>query len=150
MVTVLPASAVPVNTLPSALKVPAGAVGAVTSTITVVESEIGLVPAELVAVAVKACDPSLNAGVVKLQLPLASATTVPIDTPLLYSVTVAFGCAVPLRVGVVSSVVLPLVSPPVTLPTLSSMLAITGAFGILVDGATTEALTPALPALSVA
>ncbi|SAJ29459.1 Uncharacterised protein [Enterobacter cloacae] len=63
---------------------------------------------------------------------------------------VAFGCAVPLRVGVVSSVVFPLVRLPVTVPTLSSMLAITGAFGIVVIGAITEVVIPALPALSVA
>ena len=83
MVTVLPASALPVSTLPSALKVPVGAVGAVRSTITVVEVEIGLVPEPLLAVAVKACGPSLSTGVVKLQLPLAFAVTVPISTPLL-------------------------------------------------------------------
>ena len=148
--TVLPASALPVNTLPSALKVPVGAVGAVRSTITLVAEETGLVPELFVAVAVKAWEPSLNAGVVKVQLPELSATAVPIDTPLLYSVTVVPGRAVPLRVGVVSSVVLPLVRLPVTVPTLSLMVVISGAFGTGVAGAITDVLTPALPALSVA
>ncbi|MNS78155.1 hypothetical protein D3C71_1236080 [compost metagenome] len=55
IVTVLPASALPVSTLPSALKVPFGALGATVSTITVVGIETGPVPPmTLVAVAVKA------------------------------------------------------------------------------------------------
>ncbi|MND97670.1 hypothetical protein D3C80_899950 [compost metagenome] len=81
---------------------------------------------------------------------MMSVVAVPIATPLLYSVTVEFGCAVPVSVGVVSSVAFPLVKLPVRVPTLSSIVTITGAFGRLVNGATTEALPPTLPALSVA
>ncbi|MNV22810.1 hypothetical protein D3C71_1138020 [compost metagenome] len=121
------------------------------STMTVVGSETGPVPPiTLVAVAVKAWEPSPNAGVVKVQLPLTSVVAVPIATPLLYSVMVEFGCAVPLRVGVVSSVVLPLVRFPVMVPTLSFTVVISGAFGRLVNGATTLSVPPAFPALSVA
>lgn len=73
------ASAVPVNTLPSALKVPAGAVGAVRSTIIVVTTDAGLVlPAASVAVAVKLWVPCVSVVVSgNVQLPLASAVTVP-------------------------------------------------------------------------
>ncbi|MND97669.1 hypothetical protein D3C80_899940 [compost metagenome] len=58
IVTVLPASALPVKTLPSALKVPFGAFGATVSTIMVVGVDTGPTPpTTLVAVAVKACEP---------------------------------------------------------------------------------------------
>ena len=80
IVTVLPASALPVRTLPSALKVPVGAVGAVVSTIIVVTADATLVlPAASVAVAVKLCVPCVNVVVVcgRVQLPLPSAVTVP-------------------------------------------------------------------------
>ena len=75
----LPASAVPVRTLPSALKVPVGAVGAVVSTIIVVTADATLVlPAASVAVAVKLCVPCASVVVCgRVQLPLPSAVTVP-------------------------------------------------------------------------
>ncbi|MNC41540.1 hypothetical protein D3C75_903100 [compost metagenome] len=63
MVTVQLASAVPLMVVPSALMEAVGASGAMVSTTTVAGVEKPPVPLTLVAVAVKAWEPSLNAPV---------------------------------------------------------------------------------------
>ena len=81
MVTVLPASAVPVTCVPLVITARlAGTFGAVRSTVMVVVADGVLVlPAASVAVAVKLCVPSVSVVVVcgSVQLPFASAVTVP-------------------------------------------------------------------------
>ena len=63
MVTVLPASALPVTTVPSAeTSIPFGASGARVSTTTVNAEDTPLVPLLFVAVKVKTCWPSSIAG----------------------------------------------------------------------------------------
>ncbi len=105
---VLPGSAVPVMAGVALLIVPrllmAGAFGAVVSITAVTVLEVGLLlPAVSFWVAVNAVVPS-DIGVVgvKLQLPLASTTAVPIGLPLALMVTTAPGSPVPEIVGVLS------------------------------------------------
>ena len=81
-----------------------GAFGAVVSIIVVTMLEVRLLfPAVSFWVAVNAVEPS-DIGVVgvKLQLPLASTTAVPIGLLLALMVTTAPGSPVPERVGVLS------------------------------------------------
>ncbi len=145
----LPASATPLTVPPSALISIVGAVGGVVSTITLNELDNPLAPLAFVAVAVNAWLPSLSApDGVKLQIPLPSAVVVPISTPLLYRLTMALACAVPLSVGSVSLVVLPGATGPVIVPTSSRTVAITGAGGTPVNGARTLPAVPMLPAAS--
>ena len=83
MVTVLPASALPVTCEPSSETTrPVGAVGAAVSIATVKPVEVPLVPLLLVAVKVKTCWPSGSAVGVNVQCPESSAVVLPIDTPL--------------------------------------------------------------------
>ena len=81
MVTVLPASAVPVTCVPLVITArPVGTAGGVRSTVMVVTDDGALVlPAASVAVAVKLCCPSASVVLVcgSVQFPLASAVTVP-------------------------------------------------------------------------
>ena len=90
-----------------------------------------------------------RAGWVKFQRPL-SAVVLPMSTPLLYRLMMALACAVPLRAGRVSLVVLPAATRPVIVPTSSNTLAITGAGGTPVNGASTLPAVPMLPAASCA
>ena len=147
----LPASATPLMVPPSALISIVGAVGGVVSTITLNEPDTPLTPLAFVAVAVNAWLPSLSApDGVKFQSPLLSAVVLPMGTPLLYRLMMALACAVPLRAGRVSLVVLPAATRPVIVPTSSNTLAITGAGGTPVNGASTLPAVPMLPAASCA
>ncbi|SPX67228.1 Uncharacterised protein [Leclercia adecarboxylata] len=60
------------------------------------------------------------------------------------------GCAVPVRVGVVSSVLCPFSRLPMMLPTLSFTLVMAGGFGTCEYGIRRSTVSPALPARSVA
>ena len=82
----------------------AGAAGAVLSTLKLRVAAGPALPAGSVAFTNTVCGPSPKAGVVQLQLPLASATAVQRVIPPSFTVTVALGSAVPVIVGVLSLV----------------------------------------------
>ena len=123
-------------------------VGAFGATVSTVSSNVLLTgdsfPATSVAMAVKLWPPSARAGVSKLQFPPLSVTVVPIALPSRNTVTVLPASAVPLKIGVVSSVLDPAGRSPVTLPVSSVAVSIVGICGaVAVVGADT------LPAPSV-
>ena len=70
--------------------------------------EADVLPAVSVCLAAKVCDPSERAEAVMLQLPVSSAVVLPSDVvpSVSYSVTVFPASAVPVKVGVVSLVML--------------------------------------------
>lgn len=109
-------------------------------------------PAVSVAVAVRLWLPTVKAlPGVKLQLPEPSAVTVPkVPSTLEITVTVALASEVPVRVGVVSLVMLSVFELPLSLAALKS--GVVGADGALVSTVTanTEDADEALPATSVA
>ena len=110
------------------------------------------VPTLLVAVAVMLCRPSASLSVVMVQLPEASVAPLPITRPLLsYSLTVLPGCAVPLKVGWLSSVTAPFCRKPTYGPTSSYTLTMAGAAGAPTSTVTLYGAlgTVALPAGSV-
>ncbi|KEY60323.1 hypothetical protein SRDD_07280 [Serratia sp. DD3] len=79
-----------------------------------------VLPAGSVTVVVRSCGPLFNGVLgVKLQLPWSFTNAVPITSSLSHTVTTLFGSALPLRVGVLSSVVSSVLIGPVTLPTSS-------------------------------
>ncbi|MNS66885.1 hypothetical protein D3C72_1001160 [compost metagenome] len=129
-----------------------GAVGATVSTTMVIPAEGGLVwPAASVAVVVRVWLPLASAlGGVKLQLPLASTLVVPILVPLSKTVMVVPASPIPLRVGRASSVRCPLSSGPVSLPTSSLTIKMSGASGVTRSGAVAWASLLTLPEESVA
>ena len=149
MVTVEPGSAVPLSVgvvslvlspevsaprrsgTSSSTWVMTGAAGATLSIVRVQVLETGLVlPAASVATAVRVCGPSaIGVSGVKIHTPRPLATVVPIATPSTRRVTVAFGSAVPLSVGVASLVVSLISSEPVRPGTSSTTCEITGAPG---------------------
>ena len=115
-----------------------------------------LLAAPLVAVEVKVCLP-LSSGFlgVMLQLPFASAIASPIIVLPSLMTTVAPGTVLPLKVGLVSSVTLPLVMSPVLGPTSSIALKLGFAIGVTTGvgfepppevAAATPPATPATPA----
>ena len=125
--TVLPASAVPVSTGVVSLVVWLLTVGAAGALVSTVKSSGALdgpvLPAGSVATVVMLCSPWASGEVgVRLQAPLLPAVAVPIRVPLSYTLTVAPGSALPLKVGVVSSVVPWSATGPCTAPTLSLAL----------------------------
>ncbi|MNF62466.1 hypothetical protein D3C84_441480 [compost metagenome] len=69
----------------------------------------------------------------KLQSPRPSTGTRKISTPLSKMIRVVFGSAVPLKVGVLSSVVSPSRIGPTTAPTLSSSKLASAAAGGVVS-----------------
>ena len=112
----LDASAVPAITgvvsliePPDAGLLTTGAAGAVVSTVSSRATELALVfPAASVAVATRACEPSLSAVPdVQLQLPFASAVAVQIVVLPSLTATLLFASAVPLIVGLVLFVTVP-------------------------------------------
>ncbi len=113
----------------------AGAAGGVTSTVKL-KGALGaeVLPAASVLVAVKLCVPSVSglAGVIA-QLPLASTTAVPKSTVPSKTLMVLPTSPVPVKVGVVSSLLLPLTKAPCTVPTSSAAALITGAAGAAVS-----------------
>ena len=78
-----------------------GASGAVTSTIITNATDVAVLPAASVDVAVMLCVPSAKVTEGRDHAPLASATAVPMDTPLSNTSTVDNGSAVPVIVWVV-------------------------------------------------
>ena len=92
-------------------------------------------PAGSVALRVMACAPSRSGSVgVTLQLPLPSTTALAMGRPLSYTVITSPGVPpVPLKVGVASSVVCPVVTGPVWAPWSSVMVGAAGALGALVS-----------------
>ena len=112
-----------------------------------------VLPAASVALKVMACGPSLRSlPGVKVQLPWAFTTAVPISLPSTITCTVEPTSPVPLKVGRASLVVLPDVSVPVTGAISSITLVTTGTTGPAVSTVKvkTEELAEALPATSVA
>ncbi|HAT8015848.1 TPA: hypothetical protein GF715_24685 [Citrobacter rodentium NBRC 105723 = DSM 16636] len=153
MVTVAPASAVPVIVRPSSetSRLPAGC-GGVVSTVTVQAAEGALIlPVASVAVTVMVCVPSLSAGGVTLQLPLVTVA-VPILTPLSKIVIMLPFSPLPLKVGVVSLVLPPLAMMPVCGSLSSVAEVMVGTSGAVVSTTTSNAADGALtlPAASVA
>ena len=73
----------------------AGAAGAVVSMLIVNTSEVAVLPAASVDVAVMLCTPSANTTFAIDHAPLASAVVVPIDTPLSNTCTVEKASALP-------------------------------------------------------
>ncbi len=138
----------------SPMAVSTGAAGAPVSTLKVTVPEAGpVLPAASVAVSEMACGPSPSgvAGV-KLQVPAASAIAVPRMAAPSRMVMVASGSALPVKVGVVSSVVVPSLIGAVTVPASSPMAVSTGAAGAPVSTLklTVPEAGPVLPAASVA
>ncbi|MNX75107.1 hypothetical protein D3C86_1065650 [compost metagenome] len=87
-------------------------------------------PTGLVDVAVMLCVPSASAvSGVKLHLPSASATTWPSSFVPSYTLMVLPACAVPMMVGLASSVTWPFCSMPWSTPTSSCTFWITGSLG---------------------
>ena len=112
-----------------------------------------VLPAASVALKVMACGPSARSlPGVKLQLPWALTTAVPISLPSTSTCTVEPTSPVPLKVGRASLVLLPDVSVPVTGPISSTTLVTTGTPGAAVSTvkAKTDEFAEALPAASVA
>ena len=112
-----------------------------------------VLPATSVALKVMACRPSpRSVPGVKVQLPWAFTTAVPISLPSTITCTVEPTSPVPLKVGRASLVLLPDVSAPVTGPTSSITLVTTGTPGAAVSmvKVKTDELAEALPAVSVA
>ena len=112
-----------------------------------------VLPATSVALKVMAWGPSpRSVPGVKVQLPWAFTTAVPISLPSTITCTVEPTSPVPLKVGRASLVLLPDVSAPVTGPTSSITLVTTGTPGAAVSmvKVKTDELAEALPAVSVA
>ena len=118
--TVLPASAIPVIvgvvSFPREVLVKEeGALGAVVSTvIDKAEDDEEVLPAASVEVVVNEYEPSLRADDVMEKLPLLSAVVEPKRTEPLNSFTVLPASAVPVKVGVVSVVILSVLELPVS------------------------------------
>lgn len=88
--------------------------------------------------------------VVKLQLPAPSTVVVPSEIAPSKTSTTEFASAVPLRVGVLSDVMLSVFDEPVSLPAFKlGSLGATGALVSTVIGKTTD-VRLVLPAVSVA
>ncbi|ARF89233.1 uncharacterized protein BCN122_II2490 [Burkholderia cenocepacia] len=152
MLTVAPASAVPDNDVPSV----AFTVGIAGAVVSIVRSKAVLgtltLPAASVAVTVRLCAPLPKPVVgVNVQFPDGSAVVVPSNVVPSYTLTVLPASAVPLNVGVASSVLPPEMIAPTTEPTSSVTVPMTGAPGAVVSPVTvTDADGPVLPAASVA
>ena len=136
------------------MAVSTGAAGAPVSTLKLTVPEASpVLPAASVAVSEMACGPSPSgvAGV-KLQVPAASAIRLPRMMAPSRMVMVASGSALPVKVGVVSSVVVPSLIGAVTAPASSPMAVSTGAAGAPVSTLklTVPEAGPVLPAASVA
>jgi hypothetical protein len=127
--TALPASAVPVkvgvvlvvmlsvfDAPVSEAAVKSGVDGAATEVSILIERapDVGLVVLPDVAVAVMFCVPCARTELVTVQLPLEFAVAVPIWVVPAYTVTVLATSAVPVKVGVVSLVMLSLADNPVS------------------------------------
>ncbi|MCY1227341.1 hypothetical protein D9M72_396060 [compost metagenome] len=129
-----------------------GAPGAVKSTVKSNTAVFALSPcAAVVTVALSSYAPSRSAVAgVKLQSPLASATTEPSTVVPSYTFTVPPGVALPCRVGVASSVTPPLAISPRMSPALSvapAMLTVAGCTSTVKSMAAPG--WPTLPATSV-
>src|SRR5471032_2095101 len=127
-------------------------VGVLVSMVTARPDETVLtLPAASVVFALSECTPGLNRLLVMDQLPLPSATTLPSTlVPLLsYSVTVEPASAVPLKVSVVTLVMLSLFEVPLSLALARS--GVDGAAGANVSKLSAGVLPapPLLPAVSV-
>ena len=166
-VMVLPASALPRNTGVLSLVIPPAAIavppsllscrpvevaGGCVSTVKLIGSDGSLtLPDALVTVVVRLCAPSLNAGVLKLQLPPLPTTTVPSTVVPSSTVTVLPAAALPLSTGVVSLVAPPDVIgtgvPPLSL--FSSRSAATGGWAVSILTTMGADAGPTLPAGSV-
>ncbi len=151
MLTVAPASAVPDNDVPS-VAFTVGIAGAVVSIVRL-NAALGVLtlPAVSVAVTVMACAPSPKPVLgVNVQLPDASAVAVPSSVVPSYTLIVLPASAVPVSVGVVSSVLPPETIAPTIEPTSSVTPLIVGAAGAVTSPVTvTDADGPVLPAASV-
>ena len=151
-------SLVMLSVLEVPLSVPAvmsGALGAATLASMVMarpEDATLVLPAVSVALAVMVWAPAARAEVVMVQLPEPSAVPDPISVvpSVSYSLTVALASAVPLKVGVVSLVMLSVLELPLSVPAvMSGALGAPGAVASMVT-ARPEDATLVLPAKSVA
>ena len=125
--------------------------GATVSTLTVKLVAALVLPAASRTVTLNGCDPSLNAAVVKLHAPLLPATTEPSTVVPSEIITMLPAVALPLSVGVLSSVAAPLVSAPCVAPTLSETTrSVTGVGAAVVTVKLIAAFGLTLPARSVA
>lgn len=152
MLTWLPASAMPVSIVPSVAAMP-GAGGGAVSMVTVNDADASLLfPAASVATAVSVYVALGSAAGETCQLPLTSATALPISAVPLNRLTVAPASATPLMTGVAS-----LVAPPGTMAVAGVVLSLltprmVGTSGTAISTVRTNAALGALtlPAASVA
>src|SRR5207248_7714229 len=114
-----------------------GAPGAAVSTVTVSAAEVATFPARSVALAVMLCEPSARALVVIDQFPLPSAVPVPTVVVPSRIVTAIPASAVPVKVGVLSLVLLSVLDGPVSLA--ASRSGVDGAAGGVVSMVTVNA-----------
>ena len=107
-------------------------------------------PASSTALTPTCSKPSASAGTVKLQLPLASARTLPSRRSFIpYSSTITLGSAVPWKVGVLSSMTLPEMKLAVAPPASSIALVMVGAFGAIASEVTGVAVASAVSCTTV-
>ena len=129
-----------------------GVAGALLSTVMLnADDADDTLPALSVAVAVMLCEPSANAEAVMLQLPLPSAVTLPtVPATELASVTVLPASAVPVKVGVVSLVILSVSDSPVSDPAARSGADGAAGLPVSIEIARPADAAETLPAASVA
>src|SRR5205823_2990041 len=108
-----------------------GAAGAAVSMVTLRAADVVLLPAASVALAVMLCVPSLNVLLVMLQFPLPSAVVVPSTVLPSSNTTGLLASVVPVKVGVVSLVMLSVLELPLSLAAVRSGVA--GAAGPVVS-----------------